>query len=371
MFNPVDLFEQMDAAMIEVAEILSRNSKMQYVPFDKKKFREVSAALRGGKYETFVDIAFKYTTPVALFNSKKDADAFKVDFNTSLKQVNSKKNTTTMPTVDVLFHQELDSAAVANALKTQLCGEKKIKRGTVLRFAELPKPLLFRTSNILFFSTECASAFAWLNRAVCPLCKSVGHTKAQCTLSKDELTWLRRLREVNETSNLTNSGKKKKIENKKSEEKQTLPPTPSIPLNPVVIKIVVVPTTTIPSTSAPKSPPTPPLKDNIKPSLVEKKLPVPQKSPFKSPLSKLPQKKDLKDLERKSTVPKPSSLKAKKPSSQDKYDVEDIIGHRITKGLDEYLVKWLGYPSTENTWEPIVNIDPGSLHLIRKFQKHK
>ena len=36
----------------------------------------------------------------------------------------------------------------------------------------------------------------------------------------------------------------------------------------------------------------------------------------------------------------------------EEYEVESIINHRGGKRRREYLVKWVGYPSSENTWEP-------------------
>lgn len=34
------------------------------------------------------------------------------------------------------------------------------------------------------------------------------------------------------------------------------------------------------------------------------------------------------------------------------YEVENIVNVRIRKGKKEYEVKWKGYDSAENTWEP-------------------
>jgi len=40
-------------------------------------------------------------------------------------------------------------------------------------------------------------------------------------------------------------------------------------------------------------------------------------------------------------------------SNKDVYDVERIVGKRLNKkGRPEYFVKWKGYASTQNTWEP-------------------
>lgn len=39
------------------------------------------------------------------------------------------------------------------------------------------------------------------------------------------------------------------------------------------------------------------------------------------------------------------------------YEVEYILNHRLVNGLQEYLVKWEGYPHSENTWEPEGNLE--------------
>ncbi|XP_065214706.1 chromobox protein homolog 1-like [Planococcus citri] len=39
-------------------------------------------------------------------------------------------------------------------------------------------------------------------------------------------------------------------------------------------------------------------------------------------------------------------------SHEETYIVEKIVKKRIRKGQEQYLVKWLGYPSSKNTWEP-------------------
>ena len=39
-------------------------------------------------------------------------------------------------------------------------------------------------------------------------------------------------------------------------------------------------------------------------------------------------------------------------ASDPEYEVEDILDSCICRGSTEYLVKWLGYPIFESTWEP-------------------
>lgn len=49
------------------------------------------------------------------------------------------------------------------------------------------------------------------------------------------------------------------------------------------------------------------------------------------------------------------------------YDVEDIVGKRINCGSVEYLVKWFNYPSEQNTWEPLENLE-GSQEMIAEYE---
>lgn len=41
-----------------------------------------------------------------------------------------------------------------------------------------------------------------------------------------------------------------------------------------------------------------------------------------------------------------------KELEDDEYEVEKIVGRRKRKGKFEYRVKWKGYPSSSNTWQP-------------------
>ncbi len=38
------------------------------------------------------------------------------------------------------------------------------------------------------------------------------------------------------------------------------------------------------------------------------------------------------------------------------YEVEAILDHQGNTGEKEYLIKWKGYNTTENTWKPVRNL---------------
>ena len=53
---------------------------------------------------------------------------------------------------------------------------------------------------------------------------------------------------------------------------------------------------------------------------------------------------------------------------EDSYLVEAIIGHRKSRqGPVQFLVKWLGYPDSENSWEPIQNLMKPVGHLLEEY----
>ena len=52
---------------------------------------------------------------------------------------------------------------------------------------------------------------------------------------------------------------------------------------------------------------------------------------------------------------------------EDEFEVEKILAHRTTRNETEYLVKWLGYDNSENTWEPEDNLT----NCKQKLQKYK
>jgi transposase InsO family protein len=55
---------------------------------------------------------------------------------------------------------------------------------------------------------------------------------------------------------------------------------------------------------------------------------------------------------------------------QDEWEVEKIITHRGKGQRAEYLVKWLGYPDSENTWEPTTHLT-NCQQLLRQYREHQ
>jgi hypothetical protein len=51
------------------------------------------------------------------------------------------------------------------------------------------------------------------------------------------------------------------------------------------------------------------------------------------------------------TEPQPIVL-----DDHEEWEVEEILGHRRFRNKTQYLVKWLGWPSYENSWEPVENL---------------
>lgn len=56
-------------------------------------------------------------------------------------------------------------------------------------------------------------------------------------------------------------------------------------------------------------------------------------------------------------------------SEADVYDVEYIVDDRIYKGKKQYLIKWVGYPDSDNTWEFRSNLF--CTEILQEYEKNK
>lgn len=57
-----------------------------------------------------------------------------------------------------------------------------------------------------------------------------------------------------------------------------------------------------------------------------------------------------------------------KSESENEFVVENILDKKVERGNVKYLVKWAGYPDSENTWEPFPNLQ-NCMYLLNKFEK--
>ena len=61
---------------------------------------------------------------------------------------------------------------------------------------------------------------------------------------------------------------------------------------------------------------------------------------------------------------------APKKKKEESYEVEKIVDMKLEKGKKMYLVKWKGYPASQNTWEPPKNLDTVK-DMVQAFEKSK
>lgn len=53
-----------------------------------------------------------------------------------------------------------------------------------------------------------------------------------------------------------------------------------------------------------------------------------------------------------------------------KFEVEKIVNKRRKKNKTEYLVKWVGFSESQNTWEPLRNLK-NVLDIVEEFNLSK
>ena len=55
---------------------------------------------------------------------------------------------------------------------------------------------------------------------------------------------------------------------------------------------------------------------------------------------------------------------------EEEYEVEAIVSHRKVGGKWRYMVKWKGYPTSENLLEPESNLD-NAKELLQAYKKRR
>ncbi|KAJ8454340.1 hypothetical protein ONZ51_g13080 [Trametes cubensis] len=58
-------------------------------------------------------------------------------------------------------------------------------------------------------------------------------------------------------------------------------------------------------------------------------------------------------------------------NGEEEYKVEVIVGHKTTQGGIRYQIKWKGYSSAENTWEPESALIPNAKEILQQYKKAK
>ena len=66
----------------------------------------------------------------------------------------------------------------------------------------------------------------------------------------------------------------------------------------------------------------------------------------------------------RATPPPPVTLS----DNSEKYEVETILDKRTFKGKTQYLVKWIGYPLHDATWEPVNHLKNANLK-VKEFER--
>jgi len=64
-------------------------------------------------------------------------------------------------------------------------------------------------------------------------------------------------------------------------------------------------------------------------------------------------------------IPPPAIVES--DTGQEEYEVEAILDKRIIRKKTQYLVKWVGYPLHDATWEPVRNLS-NAPEIIKEFE---
>ena len=66
-------------------------------------------------------------------------------------------------------------------------------------------------------------------------------------------------------------------------------------------------------------------------------------------------------------APKEAGTTQVEVEPDEEYEVEKVLRHRKTaSGQTEYLIRWLGYDNSEDSWEPETNLSPGTLKAYER-----
>jgi Chromo (CHRromatin Organisation MOdifier) domain len=58
---------------------------------------------------------------------------------------------------------------------------------------------------------------------------------------------------------------------------------------------------------------------------------------------------------------KQTQIQLSDETQNDVYEVEKVLDNQEINSKTHYLIKWLGYNTSENTWEPETNLSPETL----------